>query len=143
MRTRSSVRRRFAVAALATLAFTTGLPAQQLPGKFPGGCAEPPKRPSETGCYLSAILPIEKRPDAPLFCHLHSYPSLAAAEAAKADSLSVVAESLDKVWLFTLAPQNGGPPMASGWRSLARYRCHVQVAWSRDLWRRRFRQARG
>ena len=109
MRTRSALRRRLTVAALGTLAFTIGLSAQQTAGKFPGGCAEPPKRPSETGCYLSAILPVDKLPDAPLFWHLHSYPSLAAAEAAKAESLSVVAQSLDKVWLFTLAPAEWRP----------------------------------
>ena len=85
------------------LALAINVSAQQTPGKFPGGCAEPPKRPSEMGCYLSAIQPIDKLPDAPLFWHLHTYPTPAAAEAAKAKSLSIVAESLDKVWLFTLA----------------------------------------
>ena len=70
---------------------------------MPGGCADPPKRPSDIGCYLSAIQPIEKLPDEPVFWHLYTYPTRAAAEAAKSDSASTVVESLDKVWLFTIA----------------------------------------
>jgi hypothetical protein len=121
------------VAALAVLASASDISAQQIPGKFPGGCAEPPKRPSEMGCYLSAILPIDKLPDDPLFWHLYTYATPAAAEAAKADSLSIVAESLDRVWLFTLAdaqwrPADGervaviGPlPLPRARRYIARY----------------------
>ena len=103
MRMLSALHIRLAATGLAAMASATDLSAQQIPGKFPGGCAEPPKRPSEMGCYLSAILPIHKLPDGPLFWHLYSYATPAAAEAAKSDSLSIVAESLDRVWLFTLA----------------------------------------
>ena len=64
----------------------------------------PPKRPSEVGCYLSAVQPIEKLPDEPLFWHLYTYPTRASAEAAaKSEPTSTVAESLDKVWVFTIA----------------------------------------
>jgi len=101
MKTHSMVHSR--LLGLVALAFTTQTQAHQIPGKFPGGCAEPPKRPSEVGCYLSAIQPIAKLPDEPLFWHLYTYPTRAAAETAKAESLSTVAESLDKVWLFTIA----------------------------------------
>src|SRR5688572_9471679 len=102
---------RFAIACAVVAAFAsaTDMFAQQVPGNFPGRCAEPPKRPSEVGCYLSAIQPIDKLPEGPLFWHLYSYGTRAAAEAAKAESLSTVAESLDKVWLFTIATAQWRP----------------------------------
>jgi quercetin dioxygenase-like cupin family protein len=90
-------------AVAAALAFATPISAQQIPGKFPGGCAEPPRRPSEIGCYLSAVQRVEKLPGEPLYWHLYTYPTPAAAERAKTESLSTVVESLDKVWLFTIA----------------------------------------
>lgn len=103
MKTRSTLYPGLIGAVVAALASATQISAQQIPGKFPGGCAEPPRRPSEIGCYLSAIQRVEKLPDEPLFWHLYTYPTAAAAEIAKAESLSTVAESLDKVWLFTIA----------------------------------------
>jgi quercetin dioxygenase-like cupin family protein len=92
-------------AAVAVLAFAAQLSAQPITGTaIPGGCADPPKRPSEVGCYLSAVQPIEKLPDEPLFWHLYTYPTRASAEAAaKSEPTSTVAESLDKVWVFTIA----------------------------------------
>ena len=102
MKARSTLRPAL-IGIVAALASATQASAQQMPGKFPGGCAEPPKRPSEIGCYLSAIHPVAKLLDEPLFRHLYTYPTRAAAEAAKAESLSTVAESLDNVWLFTIA----------------------------------------
>jgi quercetin dioxygenase-like cupin family protein len=121
-------------AAVAALAFTAQLSAQQITGaSIPGGCADPPTRPSDIGCYLSAIQPIEKLPDEPVFWHLYTYPTRAAAEAAKSESSSAVAESLDKVWLFTVAnaqwrPAAGeriaviGPlPITPAKRYIARY----------------------
>ncbi len=91
-------------AAFTVLAFAAQLSAQPITGTaIPGGCAEAPKRPSEVGCYLSAVQPIEKLPDEP-FWHLYTYPTRAAAEAAaKSQPTSTVAESLDKVWVFTIA----------------------------------------
>ena len=109
MNTRRTLHQRVIGAAVAALAFTARISAQQAPGKFPGGCAEPPKWPSETGCYLSAIQTVENLPDEPLFWHLYTYPTRAAAEAAKPESLSTVAQSLDKVWLFTIANRQWRP----------------------------------
>ena len=103
MKNRSTLYSTLIIAVGAAFAFATQMSAQQMPGKFPGGCADPPKRPSEIGCYLSAIQPVAKLPDEPLFWHLYTYPTRAAADAAKAESLSTVAESLDKIWLFTIA----------------------------------------
>jgi quercetin dioxygenase-like cupin family protein len=96
--------------AVAAVAFTAQLSAQQITGaSMPGGCAEPPKRPSDMGCYLSAIQPIENVPEEPVFWHLYTYPTRAAAEAAKTESSSTVAESLDKVWLFAIAKAQWRP----------------------------------
>jgi mannose-6-phosphate isomerase-like protein (cupin superfamily) len=103
VRSRLTLYRGLIGAAVAAAACATPVSAQQIAGKFPGGCAEPPKRPSEMGCYLSASLPIDTLPGGPLFWHLYTYPTAVAAEGAKAESLSTVAESLDKVWLFTIA----------------------------------------
>ena len=103
MKTRSTLYPGAIGGVVATLASATQVSAKQIPGKVPGGCAEPPRRPSEIGCYLSEIHPVEKLPDEPLFWHLYTYPTPAAAETAKTESLSTVAESLDKVWLFAIA----------------------------------------
>ena len=103
MKTRRRPYNGFIEAAVAALTVTSAMQALQVPGVMPGGCAEPPRRPSEVGCYLSAIQPIEKLPDEPVFWHLYAYQTRAAAETAKSHPTSTVAESLDKVWLFTIA----------------------------------------
>jgi len=77
--------------------------SSQVPGVMPGGCVEPPRRPSQVGCYLSATEPIEKLPGEPLYWHLYTYPTRTGAEGAKSEGASTVAESLDKVWVFTIA----------------------------------------
>lgn len=96
-------------AAVAALAFTTPMRALQVPGAMPGGCADPPRRPSEIGCYLSAVQPIEQLPDDPVFWHLYSYPTRAAAEAATSHPASTAAESLDRVWVFTISNKQWRP----------------------------------
>ena len=117
----------------ALVVFATPLPAQPAPGAIPGRCADAPKRPSEVGCYLIASQPIERLPDEPVFWHIYSYGTRAAAEAAKSDSSSAVAESFGKVWLLTIAnarwrPTDGervaivGPlPTVRAQRYMARY----------------------
>jgi quercetin dioxygenase-like cupin family protein len=109
VKTRSTLCPGLIAALVAALEFATQMSAEQMPGKFPGGCAEPPRRPSEIGCYLSAIQRVDKLPDEPLFWHLYTFSRPAAAAAAKAESLSTVAESLDKVWLFTIASAQWRP----------------------------------
>jgi quercetin dioxygenase-like cupin family protein len=95
---------RLTAAAFATfLVFSTQLSAQATPGAIPGRCAEAPTRSSDAGCYLIANRPIERLPDEPVFWHIHSYLTRAAAEAARSDSSSAVAESFGKVWLLTIA----------------------------------------
>jgi mannose-6-phosphate isomerase-like protein (cupin superfamily) len=95
--------------AAAALPPPTPLAARQAPGAIPGGCAEPPNRPSNVGCYLSATQRIERLPGEPVFWHLYSYPTRAAAETAKSHPASTVAESLDKIWLFAIADAKWRP----------------------------------
>jgi quercetin dioxygenase-like cupin family protein len=78
-------------------------PAKPAPGAFPGRCADAPTRPSSTGCYLIANRPIERLPDEPVFWHIYSYRTRAAAAAASSATSRAVAESFGKVWLFTIA----------------------------------------
>ena len=105
MKTQPGLRHRLVGAALAALASTPAIPALQAQGpSIPGGCVDSPnKRSSDVGCYLSAIQSIEKLPNEPVFWHLYSYPTRAAAEAEKSDSSSTVVEAFSKVWLFTIA----------------------------------------
>jgi hypothetical protein len=90
-------------ASLAIFACAPPMHAPQLPAAIPGGCAEPPKRPSEVGCYLIANQPIDRLPAEPVFWHIYSYRTRAAAEVEKSISMSTVAESFDEVWLLTIA----------------------------------------
>jgi quercetin dioxygenase-like cupin family protein len=46
---------------------------------------------------------MERLPDEPLFWHLYSYPTRAAAETATSHPASTIAESLDQVWIFAIA----------------------------------------
>jgi hypothetical protein len=63
----------------------------------------------ELGCFITAREVLGKLPDVPLFWHLDTYPSRAAADAARGPRGTVV-ESLGKIWLFTIA--------AAGWRPI-------------------------
>jgi quercetin dioxygenase-like cupin family protein len=98
-----ALRNRLVGALIAVLACTTPTQARQRPGAIPGGCADPPTRSGEIGCYLLASQPIERLPEEPAFWHLHSYSTRDAAEAAKSADSSTVVESFGKVWLFTIA----------------------------------------
>jgi mannose-6-phosphate isomerase-like protein (cupin superfamily) len=120
-------------AAAALIVVATQVSAQQVPGAIPGRCADAPMRPSDVGCYLLASRPIDRLPDEPVFWHIYSYRTRAAAEAARSDSSSAVAESFGKVWLLTIAhvrwrPADGervaviGPlPTTHAQRYVARY----------------------
>src|SRR3954466_531397 len=58
----------------------------------------------EFGCFITARQELGRLPQAPpLFWHLDTYPSRAAA-AADGVARSTVVESLGRVWLFTIAP---------------------------------------
>ena len=71
------------------------------------------KRP---GAQPLAVIELGKLPQAPLYWHLDTYPTRAAAEAAK-DAHGTVAEVFDRVWLLTVAGAEwrpaGGDPIAT------------------------------
>ena len=108
-------------------------------GKFdeatgvPGACDTPiARRTSEVGCYLTAVDALGAAPSYPVYWHLHTYPSRAAAETAR-PLRGTIAESLGRVWLFTMAEANWHPasgdfvarvgpiPMTAGKRYTVRY----------------------
>jgi quercetin dioxygenase-like cupin family protein len=102
---------------LLTCVFTTismfpSIAVAQLPGsRVPGGCDVPvAARSSEVGCYLTATETLSNLPPDDLFWHLYEYPTRAAAESAKPQSFGTVAESLGKIWLYVIAPENWRPP---------------------------------
>lgn len=79
----------------------------------PTSCTIPAgQRRQEAGCYITAITPLKTLPKGPLFWHIYTYPTREAAERAKGDSPGTVVNSLDKIWLFNIAPKDWRP--ASG-----------------------------
>src|SRR6267154_6779750 len=83
-------------------------PAAPVSAPVPGGCNTPVgERTGDVGCYLDATELVGELPQVPLFWHLYTYPTRAAAEAAKGRHGTVV-ESFGKVWLYTIAE--------AGWR---------------------------
>ena len=64
----------------------------------------------EVGCYILVSDTLGELPAVPLYWHLDTYPSRAAAEAAKGTRGTVV-EALGQIWLMTIAE--------AGWRASA------------------------
>ena len=84
--------------------------AQGAQSNVTGGCEVPAsQRTAEYGCYLLTTESIETLPPGPLFWHLYTYPTRAAAEAARKGSAGTVVESLGRIWLFTLAGSTWRP----------------------------------
>jgi quercetin dioxygenase-like cupin family protein len=112
----------FILVPLASARFATA----QIPCTTPAS-----QRTAEIGCYFSAAESLGVAPNQPLFWHLYTYRSRAAAEAAR--HRGIVVESLGKVWVYTIAgaewrPDAGervavvGPlPVTPGKRYTARY----------------------
>ena len=111
MRVRPAVRVRIYGAVLLTVLGLASPVGAQLPGtRVPGGCDVPvDRRAGEFGCYLTATQALEKLPDEAIFWHVYSYPTRAAAAAARQTSASTVVDSLGKVWLFTIAAREWQP----------------------------------
>ena len=65
-------------------------------------CRPRESRAGEIGCWIIVDDPVGTLPSEAVFWHLDTFPSRAAAEAAKAGGGTVV-ESLGKFWLFTIA----------------------------------------
>jgi len=64
-------------------------------------CKPVSQRTGELGCWITANAMLGQLPRQPIFWHLDTYPSRAAAETAKGPRGTVV-ESLGKVWLLTI-----------------------------------------
>lgn len=76
---------------------------------LPGWCETPvADRKEEGGCYTTAILNLGVLPRPSIYWHLDTFPTRAAAEAARSPR-SVVVESLHRYWLFTIAEQSWRP----------------------------------
>ncbi len=101
--------------------------------QVPGGCNTPvSQRTNEVGCYLTATEVLGALPQGPLFWHLYMYPTRAAAETARGQR-GTVAESFEKVWLYTIAESEwrassgeriatiGPLPISAGKQYTARY----------------------
>ena len=70
-------------------------------------CQPVRERTGEVGCWILADVPLGTLSEAEVFWHLDTYPSRAAAEAAKGPRGTVI-EALGQVWLFTIGE--------AGWR---------------------------
>jgi quercetin dioxygenase-like cupin family protein len=93
-----------------TIVLSAGLAAQATTPVDPNrGCQSPvSQRTADAGCWLTVEAPLGILPSEPLFWHLHSYPTAAAAEAARG-SRGTVTESFGKHWLFSIEPENWRP----------------------------------
>jgi len=77
--------------------------------QVPGACNAPvSQRLSEVGCYLTASAVLGSLGPGPVFWHLYTYPTQAAAEAVKGPHGTVV-ESFGKAWLYTIASEGWRP----------------------------------
>jgi hypothetical protein len=76
---------------------------------LPGWCETPvADRKEEGGCYTTAIRDLGIPPRAPIYWHLDTFPTRAAAEANRGPRSTVV-DSLNRHWLFTIAEQGWLP----------------------------------
>jgi hypothetical protein len=73
--------------------------------QIPGGCTEHMSQETDgIGCWLIATETLETLPQAPLFWHLHTYPTRQAAETVKTRHGTIV-ESFGKIWILTIAEE--------------------------------------
>ncbi len=94
----------FGAAAACLLATATTGPASGQVSllRGPPGCIPVAERKMELGCYVVAAEVLGELPSTPLYWHIVSYPTHAAADAAK-DARSTVVDALDQTWLMTIA----------------------------------------
>ena len=72
-------------------------------------CRPASERTGPMGCWIIAQERLDELPSGPLFWHVSTYPSRAAAEADKVPGATVM-EALDKAWLFTIGPAGARRP---------------------------------
>ena len=83
-------------------------PAKTAAGR-PLGCSIPvSQRTTEAGCYLTVEEPLGVLPAPALYWHIYTYPTRAAAEAARGPRSTVV-EVFGKHWLYTIAEERWTP----------------------------------
>jgi quercetin dioxygenase-like cupin family protein len=70
--------------------------------------AEPGSDPDRFGCTILARRTVQQLPRGPLFWYIVAFPTRAAAQASAGPS-SVVATAEGRNWVFTIAPDDGGP----------------------------------
>jgi hypothetical protein len=92
-------------AALAGLLVGLAVQASAQPSE--SQCKPVRERTSEVGCWIMVDDPVGRLPGGPIFWHLDTYPTRAAAEEAK-EGRGTVVDALGKNWLFTIAE--------AGWR---------------------------
>lgn len=99
-----SIQLTFGAAAACLLATATTSPAsgQVSPLRGPPGCIPVAERKMELGCYVVAAEALGELPSMPLYWHIVSYPTHAAADAAK-EARGTVVDALDQTWLMTIA----------------------------------------
>ena len=84
-------------------------PTQDPPIGRVRGCSTPvSERKTDAGCYTTAEARLGTLPAVPLYWHLYSYPTQAAANAAAAQRGTVV-EVFGKHWLYTIAEERWRP----------------------------------
>ncbi len=72
-------------------------------------CRPVSERTGELGCWITVNASLGQLPQRPIFWHLDTYPTRAAAQMAKG-SRGTVVESLGKVWLLTIDVAGWRPP---------------------------------
>jgi hypothetical protein len=74
----------------------------------------------DVGCWILVSEPLGSLTQPAVFWHLDSYPTRAAAEAAK-EPRGTIVEALGQVWLFTIG-EAGGHRVACAWQKSAPFR---------------------
>jgi hypothetical protein len=78
-------------------------PASQSPAARLPTCVPVAQRVGDIGCWIIVDEPVARVSPEPVFWHLDTFPTRAAAEAAKRQGSSSVIEALGKIWLMTIA----------------------------------------
>ena len=98
------------LAALALAAIVPVLLNGQVPSPSPYTCTMlASQRTQQAGCYIVASDTLDSLPAGELFWHLYTYRTRDDAQTAKGSTNGLVAESLGRVWLFTIAPRSWRP----------------------------------
>lgn len=69
-------------------------------------CQPVAQRTRDVGCWILAAERVGSLSETPVYWHLYAYTTRAEAESAKESRYQTVLESLGRIWLMTIAPQN-------------------------------------